>query len=38
LLIESRKVIRTPKFDPRAPFVPIECMRLQTSPSPAKIN
>jgi hypothetical protein len=37
LLTESRQATRTSKFDLRAPIAPIECVRYQTAPSPAKI-
>jgi len=37
LLRKSRQAIRTSKFDLRAPIAPIECVRYQTAPSPAKI-
>jgi hypothetical protein len=38
LLKESCPAIRTLKFDPPAPVVPIECLRFQTAPSPAKVH
>ena len=36
LLTESCQATRTSKFDLRAPIAPIECVRFQTAPSPAK--